>query len=117
MKIVLSGKAAYDHDVSSWMSYSGGGAEPSLIDYEDDDNPLAPKRTVTIEVAPTHYVHCNDGNALFVKVADFFVSQGGLTEPWGKAWKPVVATSIGHARRQAAKIFQVELSSIHDGEV
>lgn len=65
---------------------------------------------------PTHYVHCNSADALFVKEAKFFESQGGLKESWGKAWKPVVATSIGDARRQAAKIFGVKLSWIHHGE-
>lgn len=65
---------------------------------------------------PTHYVHCNAGNALFVKEAGFFTSQGGLTQPWGKHWRPVVARSIDDARRKAAEIFGVELSPIHFGE-
>ena len=65
---------------------------------------------------PTHYVHCNSGEALFVKEADFFESQGGLSSEWGKHWRPVVAGSIGDARRQAAKLFGVRLSWIHDGE-
>lgn len=65
---------------------------------------------------PTHYVHRNFADALFVKEADFFKQQGGLTEPWGKHWKPVVATSIGDARRQAADLFGVPLSPIHDEE-
>lgn len=65
---------------------------------------------------PTHYVHCNSGNALFVKEAAFFASQGGLTDEWGKHWKPVVARSTGSARRKAAKLFNVPLSPIHYGE-
>jgi len=65
---------------------------------------------------PTHYVHKNSGNALFVKEAEFFKSQGGLTEEWGQHWQPVIATSIGAARRQAAVMFNVPLSSIHAGE-
>lgn len=64
----------------------------------------------------THYVMRNPGNALFVKDADFFESQGGLTAEWGKSWKPVVASSIGDARRQAAQIFNVPLSPIHQDE-
>lgn len=64
----------------------------------------------------THFVHCNAGNALFVKEAAFFKEQGGLAEPWGRSWKPVVATSIGDARRQAARIFDVPLSPIHRDE-
>lgn len=65
---------------------------------------------------PTHYVHCNAGNALFVKEAGFFKEQGGLEKEWGKHWTPVVAESIGDARRQAAKMFNVKLSHIHYGE-
>jgi hypothetical protein len=64
----------------------------------------------------THYVVCADGGALFVKTAEFFRSQGGLSEPWGRHWTPVNATSIGDARRQAAKMFNVPLSAIHQGE-
>ena len=63
----------------------------------------------------THYVHSN-GSALFVKEAEFFKSQGGLCETWGKAWQPVAATSIGDARRQAAKLFRMPLSPIHRDE-
>jgi len=65
----------------------------------------------------THFVNCNSGNALFVKEGEFFKSQGGLKEPWGKSWIPVIAATIGDARRQAAQIFKVPLSHIHDGEV
>lgn len=61
----------------------------------------------------THYVHCNSGNALFVKEANFFESQGGITESWGKAWVPVVAKSIEDARREASVLFNVPLSHIH----
>ena len=66
---------------------------------------------------PTHYVINTTGQTLFVKVAEFFKEQGGLTQDWGKNWKPVVATSVGDARRQAAKIYGVEISPIHKGEV
>jgi hypothetical protein len=64
-------------------------------------------------MTPTHYVLCNSGSALFVKEAKFFESQGGLTETWGKAWVPVEATSIEAARKQAASLFNVQLSHIH----
>jgi NTP pyrophosphatase (non-canonical NTP hydrolase) len=63
----------------------------------------------------THYVHCNTGNSLFVKEAAFFGQQGGFTEEWGKAWRPVVAASIEDARAQAAVLFGVPLSWIHRG--
>lgn len=36
--------------------------------------------------------------AVYVKDAVFFESQGGLTEPWGKNWLEVEATSIEAAR-------------------
>jgi hypothetical protein len=65
----------------------------------------------------THFVHCNSGKALFVKEAALFKEQGGLTEEWGKAWVPVIARTIGEARRLAAVIFGVELSHIHADEV
>lgn len=65
----------------------------------------------------THFVHCNSGDALFVKEADFFQSQGGLADAWGRCWVPVVATSVGDARRQAGWLFGVGVSSIHWGEL
>lgn len=52
-----------------------------------------------------------------IKEADFFVRQGGLTDPWGKAWEPVYgANTIGEARRWIADKYGVELSTIYDGE-
>ena len=65
----------------------------------------------------THFVNCNSGKALFVKEGTFFKEQGGLNESWGKTWVPVIASSIGDARKQAAQIFNVMLSHIHDGEL
>lgn len=41
---------------------------------------------------------------VFVKELDFFRSQGGFVESWGKAWIPVVATGIEDARRQGCKM-------------
>lgn len=64
----------------------------------------------------THFVHCNSGKALFVKEATFFKEQGGLTQDWGKFWLPVIAKTIGDARKLASVIFNVPLSHIHDGE-
>lgn len=88
--------------------------EEKLSSFSAEDGPLFEKGT--INWPPTHYVHKNSGEALFVKEADFFRSQGGLTEQWGKAWTPVVARSIGEARRKASVIFGVPLSHIHNGE-
>lgn len=64
----------------------------------------------------THYISKDAVDALFVKEAAFFVAQGGLKEPWGQTWYPVIATSIGDARRQAAAYFGVPLSAIHRDE-
>ena len=38
--------------------------------------------------------------ATYVKEADFFISQGGLKEPWGKTWKLIYANSIEDARNK-----------------
>ncbi len=35
-----------------------------------------------------------------VKEAEFFIAQGGLTQPWGKHWRPVEADSLEQAREQ-----------------
>lgn len=45
---------------------------------------------------PTHYVLRQ-----FVKDADFYISQGGLSEDWGQHWRPVIATGFDDARKQA----------------
>lgn len=45
-----------------------------------------------------YYVHRNSGNKVFVKGGDFFEKQGGLTDPWGKSWRKVHASSIEDAR-------------------
>lgn len=64
---------------------------------------------------PTHYVVSN-GATVFVKEATFFVSQGGLSQEWGKHWEPVIASSVGEARRMGAKLFSIELSDLYKGE-
>lgn len=38
------------------------------------------------------------GAAVFVKEAEFFKSQGGLTQEWGKDWVWCEADGIEHAR-------------------
>ncbi|MGC6777829.1 dATP/dGTP pyrophosphohydrolase domain-containing protein [Pseudomonas aeruginosa] len=47
----------------------------------------------------TYFVMRNAGGAVFVKHGPFFVSQGGLTEDWGKNWKRIRAGSLKHARQ------------------
>ena len=51
-----------------------------------------------------YYVHWN-GAVWFVKEGEFFKAQGGLEKPWGKAWTPIMATSIEDARMKAPSIF------------
>jgi hypothetical protein len=63
----------------------------------------------------THFVSSN-GAAVFVKEASFFRSQGGLKETWGKTWVPVIARSIGDARRQGSQLFGIPLSHLYAGE-
>jgi len=40
---------------------------------------------------------------VYVKEGKFFESQGGLTEDWGKNWRPVNADSIEHAKSMGKK--------------
>lgn len=50
---------------------------------------------------------CNEtSGCVFVKDYDFFVSQGGLTQEWGKRWLELEATSIEDARKQGCKLFK-----------
>lgn len=67
------------------------------------DPPLNPALRPKAEGERDVYmVHVNSGGAVFVKELEFFRSQGGFREDWGKAWRPVVATSIedAHAKGQ-----------------
>lgn len=54
-----------------------------------------------------YYVHYN-GAAVFVKEAEFFKSQGGMTAEWGNGWRgPVEAESIEDARAKGYQLFGV----------
>lgn len=54
---------------------------------------------------PSHYVLRGSGTTIFVKEADYFVEQGGLIEPWGKAWRAVYdAASIEEAHSIGRKM-------------
>jgi hypothetical protein len=44
-----------------------------------------------------YYISINSW-AVYVKEAEFFKSQGGKTEEWGKGWIYVEAEGIEHAR-------------------
>lgn len=47
-----------------------------------------------------YMVNCNAAGSVFVKTYSFWKRQGGLTEPWGKHWEPIIADSIEDARRK-----------------
>lgn len=52
------------------------------------------------------------------KEADFFVSQGGHREPWGRGWVPVRADGLAHAKLialvlQTSKGFPDQLERIN----
>ncbi len=42
--------------------------------------------------------------SVFVKDLDFFHSQCGFSQSWGKNWQPVVADSIEAARRRGCEL-------------
>jgi hypothetical protein len=47
-----------------------------------------------------YYVLISEAGYAYVKDADFFKAQGGLTEPWGKNWKLVDAYSFEDAKNR-----------------
>jgi hypothetical protein len=42
--------------------------------------------------------------SVFVKVLEFFRSQGGFRDDWGKHWVPLVATGIEDAREKGCQL-------------
>lgn len=85
----------------------GGAVRDALRDLETETIDQTMKRlTEDLQYQPpTHYTHCNSGNAIFVKEADFFKRQGGLQKEWGRAWVPIRADSLEDARKKALLIF------------
>lgn len=47
-------------------------------------------------------------HGVYVKARWFFKEQGGFREKWGKAWRPVVASSIEAARNKGKRMYRVE---------
>jgi hypothetical protein len=45
---------------------------------------------------------------VYVKERSFFVEQGGLRDLWGRAWRPVKASSIEAARNKGRKMTRVQ---------
>jgi hypothetical protein len=73
-----------------------------------------PVKTITTAIPPEAYnlkpikymvMAVRASGCVFVKEKDFFVSQGGNKEEWGKAWVEVEATSIEHARELGCEMF------------
>lgn len=54
---------------------------------------------ISVRAYDLPWPHEGRGATVYVKEGTFFRSQGGLTEEWGKTWRPVDAESIEHARR------------------
>lgn len=52
---------------------------------------------------PTHYVLC-EPHAIYVKEAQTFYNQGGLSKDWGKKWHPVIAKDIEDAREKGKEL-------------
>lgn len=49
-----------------------------------------------------------NGETVYVKDADFFEQQGGLTEKWGKRWIEIQANSINDAREKGHELRRIE---------
>lgn len=52
----------------------------------------------------THYAHRNAGGAVFIKTAEFFRTQGGLTMNWGLSWIALFGCENDNHARMAAEI-------------
>ncbi len=77
------------NEARSWLDWRTVPADKA-IEHERADEPIDDN---------TYFVMRNAGGAVFVKHGPFFVSQGGLTEDWGKNWKRIRAGSLKHARQ------------------
>ncbi len=69
---------------------------------------------------PTHYL-CITESSVGTKEASFFIEQGGLRQPWGKHWEPVVAENLYAARNIGIKLRRERFPKCHktmgeDGE-
>lgn len=56
-------------------------------------------------------------NSPMIKEAEFFISQKGNVEEWGKSWEPIEdCKTTGEARIKIANKYDVKLSHIYMGE-
>jgi hypothetical protein len=65
--------------------------------------PLAPRETAPYFVSISSFQHpfTEKKATVYVKEGEFFRSQGGLTEDWGKHWTGIQASSLDDARLKA----------------
>ncbi len=59
---------------------------------------------VSSETNDVYMVLVGPSGSVFVKELDFFKSQGGLMQGWGKNWIPIIATSIEDARKKGCDL-------------
>jgi hypothetical protein len=59
-----------------------------------------------------YYVLINEAG-VYTKEGTFFESHGGLTQEWGKNWRPIEATSLYDARNQGIALRRIEFPSSH----
>ena len=68
-----------------------------------DQEILAAEEIVADLFPNEFYVLTRPTGHIYVKEAEFFEEQGGLEQPWGKAWQKVRALDIADAREVAKK--------------
>lgn len=65
---------------------------------DDFENPKVRRLRTHTSRSPQFAIQVNPAGSTFVKEYDFFVSQGGLKEAWGKHWKIIEAPDMQGAR-------------------
>lgn len=60
----------------------------------------------------TYYVNVTESN-VGTKEGKFFEESGGLTEPWGKHWEKIEATSLYDARNQGIALRRKRFPTCH----
>lgn len=63
-----------------------------------------PERRPKPNTLDVYMVQVNCAGSVFVKELDFFRTQGGFREGWGRAWVPIVAESIEDARELGCRL-------------
>jgi hypothetical protein len=78
----------------------------------------APEQRVDVveRITAPYYVLPREHGSSFVKEGDFFRSQGGLKDDWGKCWIPVCADTIEGARCLADTMVEKQSVRIYNSE-